>query len=108
MAAPRTLVISIDGFAAFYWRDPAARMPTLRRLAERGTVADGMETVFPSTTWPTHVSMVTGVRPDRHGVVGNHVLNRATNHAEDFTGDPIYDDAALIRVHRFYDRAPPA
>ena len=105
MATPRTLVISIDGFAAFYWRDPAARLPTLRRLAERGAVAAGMETVFPSTTWPTHVSLVTGVRPDRHGVVGNHVLNRATGRAEDFTGDPIYDAADLIRVPTFYDRA---
>jgi predicted AlkP superfamily pyrophosphatase or phosphodiesterase len=105
MPTPRTLVISIDGFAAFYWRDSAARMPTLRRLAERGAVAAGMETVFPSTTWPTHVSLCTGVSPDRHGVVGNHVLNRATGRAEDFTGDPIYDAADLIRVPTFYDRA---
>ena len=102
---PRALVISIDGFAAFYWRDPAARMPTLRRLAERGVVASGMETVFPSTTWPTHVSLVTGVGPRVHGVVGNHVLNRASGRAEDLTGDPIYDAADLIRVPTFYDRA---
>jgi arylsulfatase A-like enzyme len=64
-----------------------------------------METVFPSTTWPTHVSLVTGVRPSVHGVVGNHVLNRATGRAEDLTGDPIYDAADLIRVPTFYDRA---
>ena len=64
-----------------------------------------METVFPSTTWPTHVSLVTGVGPSVHGVVGNHVLNRATGRAEDLTGDPIYDAADLIRVPTFYDRA---
>jgi len=104
-ARPRALVISIDGFAAFYWRDPAARLPTLRRLAERGAVASGMQTVFPSTTWPTHVSLVTGVRPNVHGVVGNHVLNRATDRTEDLTGDPLYDAADLIRVPTFYDRA---
>jgi hypothetical protein len=102
---PRALVISIDGFAAFYWRDPAARLPTLRRLAERGVVAVGVEPVFPSTTWPTHVSLVTGVRPNVHGVVGNHVLNRETGRAEDLTGDPVYDAADLIRVPTFYDRA---
>ncbi len=105
MATPRTLVISLDGFAAFYWRDPAARMPVLRGLAERGALAAGVETVFPSTTWPTHASLVTGVRPHVHGVVGNHVLNRATGRAEDLTGDPIYDAADLIRVPTFYDRA---
>jgi predicted AlkP superfamily pyrophosphatase or phosphodiesterase len=104
-AHPRALVISIDGFAAFYWRDPTARLPSLRRLADRGVVAAGMETVLPSTTWPTHVSLVTGVAPRAHGVVGNHVLNRATDVAEDITGDPIYDASDLIRVPTFYDRA---
>src|SRR5438552_2785552 len=35
MHGHRIIVISIDGLAAFYWNDPQARMPTLRRLAER-------------------------------------------------------------------------
>src|SRR5215813_1656107 len=101
----RVIIISIDGFAAFYWRDPHARMPTLRRLAERGVVAAGMEAVFPTTTWPTHVSLVTGVSPRAHGVVANHVLNRKTRTPEDLTGDPIYDAAELLRVPTVYDRA---
>lgn len=101
----RVVLISIDGFAAFYWGDPRVKAPTLRRLAERGVVADRMETVFPSTTWPTHVSLVTGVRPATHGVVGNYILNRAHRRAEDLTGDPIYDAAELVRVPTLYDRA---
>ena len=101
----RVVVISIDGFAAFSWTDPRARLPRLRRLAERGAVASGMETVFPSTTWPTHVSMVTGVSPRTHGVVANHILNRATRAAEDLTGDPIYDAPALLRAPTVYDLA---
>src|SRR6266478_3647983 len=40
MHGHRIIVISIDGLAAFYWNDPQARMPTLRRLAERGAVAN--------------------------------------------------------------------
>src|SRR5206468_11320327 len=77
----------------------------LRGLAERGAVADGMATVFVSTTWPCHVSLVTGVSPRTHGVVSNHILNRATTRVEDFTGDPIYDAADLVRAPTFYDRA---
>src|SRR3989475_3515103 len=99
------IVISIDGLAAFYWSDPQARMPTLRRLAERGAVAAGVETVFPSTTWPTHVSLMTGVSPRAHGVVANHVLNRRTGAPEDLTGDPVYDAPDLLRVPTVYDRA---
>lgn len=105
MSAPRAIVVSIDGLAAFYLGDPAARMPELRRLAERGVVASRMETVFPSTTWPTHVSLVTGVAPDRHGVVGNSILNRRTGAREDLTGDPVYDAPALVRAPTVYDVA---
>lgn len=102
---PRLLLVSIDGLAHFYWTDPAARMPVLRGLAERGAAAGGMATVFVSTTWPSHVSLVTGVDPRTHGVVSNHILNRATAGAEDFTGDPVYDAADLVRAPTFYDRA---
>jgi predicted AlkP superfamily pyrophosphatase or phosphodiesterase len=101
----RAIVISIDGFAAFYWNDPSARLATLRSLAERGVVASGMQAVFPTTTWPTHVSLVTGVSPRAHGVVANHVLNRQTRVSEDLTGDPIYDAPAILRAPTVYDRA---
>src|SRR5215470_7283503 len=101
----KVIVISVDGFAGFYWDDPRARIPNLRRLAERGVVASRMEAVFPSTTWPTHVSLVTGVRPARHGVAGNHILNRRTDRVEDLTGDPIYDASSLVRAPTIADRA---
>ena len=104
-AVPRLVLVSIDGLAHFYWGDAAARMPVLRGLAERGAVADGMATVFVSTTWPSHVSLVTGVGPRTHGVVANHILNRVTQRAEDLTGDPIYDAADLVRAPTIYDRA---
>lgn len=102
---PRVILISIDGFAAFYWSDPRVKVPTLRALAERGAVARGMEAVFPTTTWPTHVSLVTGVSPKKHGVVGNSILSRATGQPEDLTGDPIYDAPELLRAPTLYDLA---
>src|SRR6266550_6059192 len=108
MARPFVLLVSIDGFADFYWRDERVKAPTLRALAERGAVADGVTAVFPSTTWPTHVSLVTGVRPARHGVVANHILNRATRRAEDLTGDPIYDASTILAAPTVYDRAAAA
>jgi len=108
MTRPFVVLISIDGFADFYWRDPRVKAPTLRALAEGGPVADGVRAVFPSTTWPTHVSLVTGVKPARHGVVANHILNRATRRAEDLTGDPIYDADALLTAPTVYDRAAAA
>ncbi len=105
MTATRAILISIDGLAAFYWTDPAARMEGVRALAKRGVVAARMETVFPSTTWPAHASLVTGVAPDRHGVVGNAILNRRTGAREDLTGDPVYDAPDLLRAPTVYDCA---
>jgi predicted AlkP superfamily pyrophosphatase or phosphodiesterase len=101
----RVLVISIDGFAGFYWRDPRVRVPTLRRLAGRGVVSDAMEAVFPTTTWPTHVSLVTGVRPARHGVPANHILKRDTGVVEDLTGDPVWN-THLARPAQWPSRNP--
>lgn len=101
-------MISIDGLAAFYWHDPRVRIPTLRSLAARGVIADGMQTVFPSTTWPTHVSLMTGVSPLRHGVVGNSILNRATRTREDLTGDPVYDASEIVRAPTLHGRAAAA
>lgn len=101
----KVIVVSIDGFAAFYWNDSRVRIPTLRALAERGVVARRMEVVFPSTTWPSHVSLVTGVCPRGHGVVGNSILNRATGQPEELTGDPIYNAPDLLRAPTFYDQA---
>ena len=101
----RVLLVSIDGLAGFYWNDPSLRLPTLRRLAERGVVASRMEAVFPSTTWPTHVSLVTGVAPRTHGIVGNHILERASGRVEDLTGDPVYDASAILRAPTLHDRA---
>src|SRR5207248_9530495 len=77
-------------------------------LAERGAVADGVTAVFPSTTWPTHVSLVTGASPARHGVVANRILNRATRRSRHLTGDPIYDASAILTAPTVYDRAAAA
>jgi predicted AlkP superfamily pyrophosphatase or phosphodiesterase len=101
----RVVLISIDGFADFYWRDSRVRIPTLRALAERGTLAAGMDAVFPTTTWPTHVSLATGVLPARHGIVANSILNRKSGEVEDLTGDPVYDAADLLRAPTIYDCA---
>jgi predicted AlkP superfamily pyrophosphatase or phosphodiesterase len=99
---PRVIIISIDGFAAFYWRDPAVRIPVLRGLAERGALAAGMETVFPSTTWPTHAS---GDKNSPQAWCRHHILNRKTLAPEYLTGDPIYDAPDLLRAQTVYDRA---
>jgi predicted AlkP superfamily pyrophosphatase or phosphodiesterase len=70
--APRHLVlITIDGLRPEFYLDPTYPAPTLRALAAAGSAARAVEPVFPSVTYPAHASIVTGVRPSRHGVLFN-------------------------------------
>ena len=63
------LLIGIDGFRPDYLQLPEAR--TLRRLAEQGGRAEAMRPSYPSLTFPNHYTLVTGLHPDRHGIVNN-------------------------------------
>jgi predicted AlkP superfamily pyrophosphatase or phosphodiesterase len=99
------VLVSIDGLAASYLTDPRAKLPTLRKLAAEGATATGMVTSFPSVTWPSHTSLVTGVQPAKHGVIGNAVWNRKTNKAVTYIGDPELTKDEAIRVPTLYDAA---
>jgi predicted AlkP superfamily pyrophosphatase or phosphodiesterase len=74
---PALALISIDGFSAALAADTTLRLPTLGRLAARGVSASGLRPAFPSVTWPCHTTLITGVTPARHGILGNEVLDRA-------------------------------
>lgn len=99
------VLVSVDGLAASYLNDPRAQMPTLRKLAEQGAVAKGMITSFPSVTWPAHTSLITGVQPGRHGVIGNSVWSRKLERPLVYIGDPELTKDEAIRVPTLYDAA---
>ncbi len=66
---PTVILISLDGTR------PAdvtpETLPTLAALARKGAVAERLIPVMPASTFPSHVSLVTGVSPQRHGIVNN-------------------------------------
>jgi predicted AlkP superfamily pyrophosphatase or phosphodiesterase len=67
------VMISIDGLRpSVYLRPDAARVPTLERLARSGVYASGVVGVFPSVTYPSHTTLITGVSPAEHGIYSNH------------------------------------
>lgn len=72
--APVTILVSIDGFWAPYLQRGLS--PNLARLAAGGAVAS-MRPSFPSKTFPNHWTLVTGVVPDRHGIVANSFTDPA-------------------------------
>lgn len=67
------ILVSIDGFHPDYLKH--GRAPTLSRLAREGVHARWMNPSYPSLTFPNHYTLVTGLRPDRHGIVSNDMYD---------------------------------
>jgi len=76
---PLTVLISIDGFRADYLDRGVT--PNLSRLAADGVRA-AMRPSFPSKTFPNHYTLVTGLRPDRNGIVDNNMYDAAISPKE--------------------------
>jgi predicted AlkP superfamily pyrophosphatase or phosphodiesterase len=99
------IVVSLDGLAACLVDDPKASLPTIRRLASEGVIVDGgMKVSNPSITWPNHTTLITGVRPDKHGVLANGVLVRG-GPGVPVRVDPKRDRVDLVRVPTVADAA---
>ena len=69
---PVTILVSIDGFRPDYLARGVT--PNLNALAANG-ISGEMRPAFPSKTFPNHWTLVTGLRPDRHGIVANRMLD---------------------------------
>jgi predicted AlkP superfamily pyrophosphatase or phosphodiesterase len=96
------ILITIDGGAAYYLQDPAAPLPTLRKLAAQGAMAEGMKVSNPSITWPNHTTLVTGVHPEKHSVLFNGVLVRP-GAGLGVSVDPKRNKSDLVAVPTLYD-----
>ena len=72
-AAP-VLMISIDGLKPEYVTQADAhgmKVPYLRTLLRDGTYAEGVVGVWPTVTYPSHTTLLTGVWPAEHGIYNN-------------------------------------
>ncbi len=76
-AAP-VLMISIDGLKPEYITQADAhgmKLPYLRTLLDKGTYADGVVGIWPTITYPSHTTLITGVWPAEHGILNNQVFD---------------------------------
>lgn len=97
-AAPghTVILVSLDSFR------PAelghGRTPQLDAIARGGVRADFMRPSYPSLTFPNHYTLVTGLRPDHHGIVQNTMrdpaIGRFTIKNADNVGDARWWNAA--------------
>ena len=96
-ARPLVILVSIDGFRADYLNGGAT--PTLAGLAADGA-SGPMRPSFPSVTFPNHYTLVTGLHPDHHGIVGNSMVDAELGRFR-------LGDAAAVTDRRWWDQGEP-
>lgn len=91
------VIVSIDGLRPDFYLDETWAAPELRALLRAGSHALAAEGVFPTVTYPNHATIVTGVRPARHGVFSNTIPTSAGTRgrwyeeASDLRSAPIWE-----------------
>ena len=68
------IVISMDGVR----HDVSENndLDAFKRMEKNGVRAEYLIPVFQSTTYPAHVTLATGVHPDKHGIIHNSFLDK--------------------------------
>jgi predicted AlkP superfamily pyrophosphatase or phosphodiesterase len=67
-------MISIDGLKPEYITQAEAhgmKLPYLRTLLRDGSYAEGVVGIWPTVTYPSHTTLLTGVWPAEHGISNN-------------------------------------
>ena len=98
MKAKHVVLISIDGLNAkdFYLMK---ELSYFSEMIRRGSVAREMVGVYPSLTYPSHVSIITGVYPNKHGITDNKPFAATCQetpwffYAKDIAAPTLYDVA---------------
>ncbi len=101
-AGRHTIVISVDGMSASRYRAPApdVRIPNILRLKKEGSYAEGVEGVYPTVTYPSHTTIVTGRLPAEHGIYTNISARQPGEHSRDW-----FWFSKAIKVPTLWDEA---
>ncbi|MDR3190652.1 MAG: alkaline phosphatase family protein [Lactobacillaceae bacterium] len=97
--AKHALVISLDALGYSDLRDRLQFLPNIAAIIERGTWVKEVRGVYPSITYPSHTSIITGEFPKKHGII-NATLIQPERISPDW-----YWYAKHIKVPTVYDLA---
>ena len=65
------VLISIDGFRPEFYLEERWPAPNMQDMAKTGARSLGVTGVFPSVTYPSHTTIITGRTPIHHGIYYN-------------------------------------
>ncbi|MFD0767875.1 alkaline phosphatase family protein [Bacillus sp. CGMCC 1.60114] len=97
-ATKHVIVLSFDCLSALDF-PILQNLPHFRSLLKRGAYAEKVESIYPSVTYPSHATIVTGNYPVKHGVVNNTLLQPGKEspdwhwYRRSIKGTTLYDEA---------------
>jgi predicted AlkP superfamily pyrophosphatase or phosphodiesterase len=96
------VVISVDGLGASLYLRLAAKIhiSNLPKLRREGSYAEGVLGVYPTVTYPSHTTIVTGRTPAEHGIYSNLSSREAGKNLHDW-----FWFAKDIKVPTLWDEA---
>ena len=65
------ILISVDGFRPNFYQEMKWPAPNLKMMAKNGVSSDGVRGIYPSVTYPSHTTLITGAFPVNHGIYYN-------------------------------------
>ncbi|MBB3697722.1 alkaline phosphatase family protein [Flammeovirga yaeyamensis] len=65
------VLVTIDGLIPEFYSEEKWPAPNLKELVKNGVSSDGVRGVFPSVTYPSHTTIITGAFPENHGIYYN-------------------------------------
>ncbi len=94
----RVIILSFDCLSALDF-PILQKLPHFQSLIKKGTVVEKVEPIYPSVTYPSHSTIVTGNYPNKHGVVSNTLLQPGREspdwhwYRKSIQGTTLYDEA---------------
>ncbi|CAH8577311.1 unnamed protein product [Schistosoma intercalatum] len=79
---PKVILISLDGFRYDYFdmaEERSVNMSAFEKIKSQGVYIRRIQNEFPTLTFPSHFSMVTGLHPESHGIVDNVFYDPSIN-----------------------------
>jgi len=77
IGTPYVLMISFDGFRHDYLE--RFKPPYLTAFYQSGVKAKSLRPVYPSSTFPNHYSIITGLYAGNHGIIANNFYDEKNN-----------------------------
>lgn len=91
------VLISIDGLRPDFYLDQSYPTPNLQYMKNNGAYADGVRGVFPTVTYPSHTTLITGAMPGRHGIFYNTIFS------DSGSTNTWYREEKFIRTETLWD-----